>query len=232
MTEHKLGRFVEHDPRSREYAFAIAPVVNLPVQWHISGPVFNQGDLSACTGFAMAALLNSDMFLPARVHAHRDKLLTDKDAVDLYSRATRLDNVPGSYPPSDSGSTGLAVAKAAKQLGFIDLYQHCFSWDMFRGAIQRQPVIVGTAWTNMMFTPRKDGTVRPGSLTDQTIIGGHEYLCYGIEYRTNMLSFRNSWGSDWGTGGNFKMRFTDFQKLLMCPVMPGDATVPHGIGVP
>ena len=118
---HPLGRVVEHDERSRDYpAMSVVPAAILPIRWAHYGTVLDQGDIGACTGFAMAQCLNS-----GRLHEGHRQLGAD-DALALYSSATRLDSVPGHYPPDDTGSSGLAVAKAAKAAGYIRSYTHAF----------------------------------------------------------------------------------------------------------
>lgn len=232
MVRYPLGRHVDHDPRSRGFSFVpdLAPktLQAKSVQWSMTSTVLNQKKSSSCTGNAIAALLNTDLFTPVRKKVHRGTLLTETDAVRLYSKATALDNLPGVYPPNDDGSSGLGAAKAAKFYGYIDRYTHCFSFDHFRAALQTQPVIVGTVWTNDMFTPR-NGILSVGPLTDANIAGGHEYLVRGIDYGTELLTIRNSWGKGWGAGGEAFIRFTDFVALLG---VQGDVTVPHGVGLP
>lgn len=209
-----LGRLVEHDPRSRDYAARTATTPR-SVLWGHHAPILDQGDLGSCTGNALAQLINADPFAASRPNGY----LTEDDAVKLYELATTLDNVSGTYPPQDTGSTGLAVAKAGVRLGYFASYAHAFGFDHFAAALQLQPVIVGTAWTADMFTPDELGTVRPTG----DVAGGHEYLALGIDYASGMLTFLNSWGDQWGVGGRFYMRFNDFAALL---AQQGDVTAP------
>lgn len=224
-----LGRHVEKDSRSRKFTFqASGPVPERSVVWPHNTPVLDQGQVGSCTGNAMAQLLNCKLFAPAR----QNKVsLTEKDALALYSAATHNDGLGASqyYPPHDEGSSGLGVAKGAVKLGYIDSYQHCFTLAQIQAAIQSQPLIVGTAWTDPMFNPDPHtGFVSPGALDDSTIVGGHEYLCQGIDYVHGALVFLNSWGPGWGGGtglrpGQFRISFADFNNLLAAD---GDAVVP------
>ncbi|WP_161552075.1 hypothetical protein [Mycobacterium xenopi] len=145
--------------------------------------------------------------------------LTENDALELYKLATRLDNVPGTYPPDDTGSSGLAVCKAGKQLGYLSSYRHAFGFDHFCAALQIQPVIVGTDWTADMFDPDSKGFVKPTGQVE----GGHEYLALGIDYTAEVLTFLNSWSDGWGDKGRFYMTFADFEKLLAAQ---GDVCAP------
>lgn len=109
----KLGRLVRHDPRSRAYPAAAAPVLR-SVTWRRYGATLDQGDTSSCTGHAMAHAVNT-----RPTHKTGTRLLTHQDALRLYSAATHLDPWPDTYPPDDTGSSGLAVAKAARDAGHI-----------------------------------------------------------------------------------------------------------------
>ena len=107
---HRLGRLVQHDPRSRGYPVraAAAPRPLVSKTWRRYGSTLNQGELGACTGYAMTHGLNTTPLRAAGpTHTHTT-------AVNLYSEATALDMFPGVYPPVDTGSSGLAVCKAAQ----------------------------------------------------------------------------------------------------------------------
>lgn len=211
-----LGRLVEHDERSRFYQAAQAPAQR-SVLWGHHAPVLDQGDLGSCTGNATAQLINTDYFAKSRGAGY----LTEKDALKIYELGTTLDNVPGAYPPDDTGSTGIAVAKAGVQLHYFTGYKHAFGFAHFTAALQLQPVIVGTTWHNGMFKPNAKGFIRPTG----AVAGGHEYLALGVDYASQTLTFLNSWSSAWGLSGRFHMTFADFSKLL---ADQGDVTVPVG----
>ena len=232
-THRPLGRHVEHDDRSRGYAFTTTrPAADKTTVWPTSAPVLDQGKLGACIGNATAQLINCAFFDKTRQRANHGHYLTERDAREIYSLATHLDNIKGEYPPTDTGSSGIAAAKAGEKLGYFSKYTHAFGFDHFRAAIQTQPVIVGTLWTKPMFTPNTDGLVRVGEISDATIDGGHEYLCRGIDYERRWVLFRNSCGAGWGcagpdnTPGSFYISFDDFAALLG---QQGDVTAPVGI---
>ena len=208
-----LGRHLvpTHDERSRDFPAATAPLVTT-LHAHV-GPVLDQGNLGSCTGNATAQALNCDPMLPAG-----RRLLTEADAVALYSWATAHDPVPGRYPPTDTGSDGLAVAKAAKHLGLVSAYQHAFGLSHVLGALVVRPLIIGIPWLSGMFTPGRDGML---SVTG-TVAGGHEVCLRGIDVEAQTVRVLNSWGSGWGIAGEALMRWTDLGGLL---AQRGDATV-------
>src|ERR1700730_1472287 len=132
----RLGRHVRHDPRSWDYQAPRAPRV-VDVAHKRECPPFDQGKLGSCTGNAEAGLLMTQpLFTAARV-------LGETDAVGLYSEATRLDRIRGTYPPDDTGSSGLAVMKAAKLKGYISGYAHAFGLQHALEALVLSPVITG-----------------------------------------------------------------------------------------
>jgi len=59
----------------------------------------------------------------------KGRKLDEVQARILYGMATKLDGLPGEFPPDDTGSSGLGAAKAAKALGYISAYHHAFGLD-------------------------------------------------------------------------------------------------------
>jgi hypothetical protein len=58
------------------------------------------------------------------------------------------------------------------------------------------PIVVSTPWYRSWFRPRADGTLP----APDTVVGGHAIVAFGRDARG--LRLRNSWGADWGVGGN------------------------------
>lgn len=214
-----LGRFVEHDPRSRRFAVAARTKNLAPVAHQRFGPILDQGVLGSCTGHTGAGALATAPFARDAEHAAQ---FTDAFAVKLYADATNRDDVPGQYPPMDTGSSGLAVAKVLHGRGLIGGYQHAFSVEAAVSALQQVPVMIGTIWMSSMDEPDDEGFVRPYG----EIYGGHEYLMReylpdGPDFDNGILTFDNHWGSAWGDKGRFRMRVRHLRYLLK---QQGDAT--------
>lgn len=212
-TRHPLGRRLEHDPRSRAFPAVTMAVPLRTVTWHRYGAVLDQGNVGSCTGNAMAQVLNHK---PLR---QRGKVLTEEDALRLYSAATVLDDFPGVYPGEDTGSSGLAVAKAALQEGLISQYQHAFGLDHGLNVLMSGPVIVGTNWYDSMFDAGPGGLLH----VDGSIAGGHEWSWIGVDMKNRHAICLNSWGREWGDRGKFRLTFDDLNRLLR---EDGDITVP------
>jgi hypothetical protein len=213
---YRLGRHVEHDPRSRSFSAGTAAVKTVRYKRH--GAPFQQGDLGSCTGNAMAGVLMTE---PLWVSGRN---LTEADAVKLYKAATTLDNIPGSYPPNDTGSSGLAVMKAAVKAKYIVGYAHAFGLDQLLGSLSLKPGIMGINWYNSFDSPKPDGEC---PLTaGAKVRGGHEVQMFGIDVAKKRVWCYQSWGPTWGglKNGTFYFSWKTLERLLS---EQGDATFPR-----
>lgn len=209
----RLGRHVEHDSRSLAHPAPETTAKLVSVKHKRHCPPFDQGDVGSCTGNATAGACMTDPIYKTGRH------LTEKDALAIYEDATRLDDVPGQYPPDDTGSSGLAAAKAAQRLGLIKSYKHAFTFAAVEAALAKGPGILGIDWYEGFDSPigpdaelRISGEVR----------GGHEIVLDEINFETQMVGGTNSWGSSWGNGGRFTLSFDTLKQLLRSD---GDFTV-------
>jgi len=144
-------------------------------------------------------------------------------AEQLYSEATIVDPFPGIYPPEDTGSSGLAVCKAAQARGLIKSYRWAFGIDQALAALVLGPVLLGVNWRQDMFTPNAKGIVTYSG----PIVGGHEFMATGLNVRTRMVECWNSWGPQWGSQGRFYLPFDELDRALK---EDGDACVVNGDG--
>ena len=199
-----LGRFVRHDPRSWNFKAPRAPkVVSVLHKRHC--PPFNQGQtLGSCTGNAVAGLLMTDPFW------RKGRMLTERDAVKLYSRATHIDPYQGIYPPNDTGSSGLAAMKAARELRYLKSYGHAFGLDHALKTLVLRPVVTGVWWYDGFDNPDKNGLVKKTG----HIRNGHEFLVVGIDTEAKTVRACNSWGPGWGDGGYFSFSWDAWDLLL------------------
>jgi hypothetical protein len=214
------GRHVEHDPASRAHDIARtvpAQVTVEPMLWFRHSPILDQARLRSCTGNAMAGWMACEPHCTTDAAGAR---FTEDVAVDLYSLATRYDRVPGEYPPTDTGSTGNGVAKAARKMQLIRSWSWAFTTTALLRTLMIGPVIVGTDWTDDMDYPDDDGVITPTG----ALAGGHEYLVRGWD--GTHLVCDNSWGSGWNPvlGGSFKLTLDSWAMLR---ARAADVTVPH-----
>lgn len=206
----KFGRLVNHDPQNRNYAFPsdVEPL-SQDHEWCRYSPILDQGELGCCTCAALVGALGTETL--ARSPSDTASLNIDL-AHDLYSIATRLDDrgpngIPGHWPPTDTGSSGLAAAKAAKQQGLISTYQWVFTADSLLRALAHGPVIMGMPWYECMMQPDPDGRLWPTG----DLVGGHEILVRGIS--GSDLIIDNSWGPGWGDNGSALLPWSVFLEL-------------------
>lgn len=215
----RLGRHVEHDPRSRAYPFRVtlAPPAFRRTHHRVFGGILNQGNIGSCTGNATAGAINTE-----GLHVLKSTPLKEPEAVTLYMRATELDSFPGQYPPDDTGSSGLAVAKAAKEKGYIKEYRHAFGMDEALTALQLGSVITGVDWYEGFDHPDINGRVKIAG----QVRGGHEFVVVGFEPRgvidESVVFAQNSWGLGWGFHGRFNFTVKTWQLLLDAQ---GDVTI-------
>ncbi len=224
--DRRLGRHLNHDPRSLRY---LAPAGDLStlksVRHQRMIPVLDQGDVGACTGFAAEGALGTSPLYDALAEGalHRptgDAVVDEGQALALYSTATALDDYEGEYPPEDTGSSGLAVAKAALSAGLISGYRHATSLEAALTALAGQPVIAGINWYSTFDEPDKTGRIRIGPAA--TVRGGHEIVLDELDVPRKLVWFTNSWSSSWGKSGRAAIGWDDFARLLK---EDGDVTV-------
>jgi hypothetical protein len=212
-----LGRNINWDPRSKRYR--VARITTAPVTqfWTATNDdALNQLELGACTGFSTAQCLNCAPF---------SLKLTDVEAKNMYHLATINDSFAGIWPPTDTGSDTLSVMKAAKSLGYITSYSHCFNLDDVIHGLQSGPGIAGIDWY--------EGYDNPDPITGMVeakgnVRGGHEITIEGCNLEECYIDLRTSWGPDFGVtykkvNGIFRMSFTQAQAALFTN---GDAAFP------
>lgn len=214
----RLGRHVEHDPRSKEYPYTVTLTPEFRrVHHRLWGGVLDQLRIGSCTGNATAGAINT-----GGLHIPRHKLLREPEAVDIYKLATSLDEFPGTYPPEDTGSSGLSAAKAALQMGYIGSYRHAFNMEEVLTALMDGPVITGVDWYEGFDTPDINGLVK----IEGQIRGGHEFVVVGFEpaakLENSVVVAQNSWNVTWGVKGRFRFTIATWQQLLDAQ---GDVTI-------
>lgn len=212
------GRGVHHDSESRNYPIRRSPrAAATPLTtklWDYYGPTLDQFYLGSCTGHAKTMLLNHGVYghLRPRVRTARPYLQNDF-AVQLYSEATRLDPWPGAWPPEDTGSSGLAAAKALKNRGLITGYLWAFSFEEALQGLMTGPLAVGSWWRSDMMETDANGFVSYSG----DYVGGHEWVLRGVNMRDEYLHGMCAWGADWpkpAKKSRFKITFDAFRELM------------------
>jgi hypothetical protein len=215
---YTLGRHIDHDERSKNFPVAKAKAGIKSARYKRHCPPYDQGDLGSCTGNAMAGVLMTEPFWST------GRLLTESDAVRLYAEATHLDRFRGSYPPDDTGSSGLAVAKAAKKEGWIPGYEHAFGLDHLLHGLSQRPGLLGIYWYTSFDSPLSTGEcpLTPGA----SVRGGHEIEMFRLDVEKKRVWCYQSWGPTWGGLGDGTFWFS-YQTLTRLLSEHGDATFPN-----
>lgn len=218
----RLKRNIKHDPRSLNYLVKAKPLKALQsTDWPVFISPLDQGQLGSCVPNAGTAWLATGAAWPV---SQKLKLqLNESFAVEAYHDVTATDDYQGTYPPDDTGSDGLSLAKVWQSRGYIDRYDHAINLEGLLTAMQTQAVITGTTWHEDQFNPDSDGRLR---ITGQSA-GGHEYLLHRVDMTERKIWMRNSWGNDWGLSGDAYYTFDDFEQL--CFGDYGDVTVMHAV---
>lgn len=215
-SDPRLGRHVLHDSRSLQYQVEPKDInVLKSVRHQRRTPILDQGQLGSCTGNAAIGCLGTDPFFTT---VQGKTTFDEAAAVSVYSAATKLDPYGGTYPPTDTGSDGLSVAKVLVARGLIAGYQHATSLAAVLTALQDKPVIVGIKWLSSMFSTAADGRINVSG----SVEGGHEFELDEIDVENRRVWMDQSWGIKFGLSGRAYFTWDDFGSLL---ADRGDCTV-------
>ncbi len=197
----------------------------------------NQGNSSACTGYALSSLVEALVYRAWTTHDQRDEAPAEISHFMLYYFARKYDEIPGDAV--DGGSTARGAMKAWHKHGACKLP----SWPRLATTIKRD----GTGWISDAFkTPlgayfRVDHTSIPdlhAALSEVGVVfvtaqvhsgwnipdaegfidfdetskntGGHAFLLVG--YDEQGFWIQNSWGSEWANRGFAHIKYSDWRE--------------------
>lgn len=246
-TDVRLGRHHRLDARSLAYLHDHDGSQLGPVRHEIPIPILDQEDLDvqgidtsalvpgaqrvtalgSCTAnagtAALAFLLGAGRLAEVGLSA-TDAKACEEYAIRLYHEETVRDGLTGTWPPDDTGSSGLGVARALKRRGLIGGYVHATTANALASLLQSGPVLIGTPWFQTWFRPDRDGFIDSGDWAHSPVAGGHEILAIGLDEvaqtaagdvipQKTVIRLRNSWGTRWGLSGEFRMRMSTYVEL-------------------
>lgn len=223
---YRLGRHQMHDvldampARQAERALdLLTPIRTVTHTEHV--PPFDQGQLGSCTANAAYGTLVTgeapqwSAFLTAwKKFAPGRTTVTEADCVALYEAETRLDDsqIPGHYPPDDTGSSGPWSMQALQKAGLIRSFHHTRSVHTALVALNAGPISIGVPWYQSMFQPDSAGRI----VVDQAsgVAGGHQIAVVANDVPARMVTIRNSWGTSWGGQGHARLSWDDLTALF------------------
>lgn len=207
--KYGLGHIEFDDPRDKLYPMsAILPERPFITQkmWWDNGWWGDQGNTSMCTVYSWSHWLEDGPMIQDGI-PDRSKPLFDLSK--LYKHAQLNDGIPGT---NYNGSTVRAVAKVLKELDVISEYRWAESTeDITTCLLTLGPVVVGTRWFTAMFSPDRNGLIKPQG----GMAGGHAYLINGVDLDKGLYRIKNSWGRDWGQNGHAYISINDFGSILL-----------------
>ena len=207
--DHRLGRHILHDPKSWEYQEDLPRMAASKlkdVQHRIYDPLPEPIQrVGCCTMVAECQMGN------VKGNRKKGQILDMDVAVQGYSLATKLDPYPGTYPPTDTGSSGLSAAKAACQMGIATRYDWYFNMAALLTALQLHPISFGGNWHYDMFRATTD---RPLVHPTGEIAGGHQWIISGYRANAKLLVGECWWGKEFGRTGRFYISEKDFGDLF------------------
>lgn len=167
----------------------------------------NQGAWDACVGFAHVQALNSS----PTPHNYDDAY-----AIEVYKKATYIDEWPRDNWSTDGGTSVRAGAKEMQRRGHIPAY--AFTRDVEQVALwilNKNPVIIGINWYWSMdeCNPENDYYLH----VQGQRAGGHATVLDGARWNGDSRDYfrgLNSWGGWWGDDGRFKLKVQSLEKLL------------------
>lgn len=230
----RLGRHLELDARSlahtveREFAdraVAIRPAAHPP-----SIGILDQGAVGSCTGnagtYKLSAEAGASGLAGLRLDglglglAPADEPANERFALALYHEATINDGFDGTYPPDDTGSSGLGVCRALKAAGLISSYAWATTVRGLGVLMQTGGVMAGVPWLRAFSEPDSGGFIDSNPLWAQSgVVGGHELYWATLERWDDrdlskcVVAFPNSWGTSWGDAGWGRLRLSTYRAL-------------------
>lgn len=222
MRDKRLDRVLQFDERSRKFR-AVENLEDRPLrskQWECN--IHNdQGTEGACVGFAWSHELSAK---PSIIETHTDA------ALKIYARARQLDPWPGE---DYSGTSVLAGVQAVQEIKnhkgnpLIKEYRWAFGTeDVIRTLGYLGPVVLGIEWHSSQYTPDENGRI----WLNNDVVGGHAILAKGVDIVWNnpdgpktfdnidqlnsLITLHNSWGPDWGIGGDAWFTVYELNYLL------------------
>ncbi|TDH48065.1 peptidase [Mycobacterium eburneum] len=190
-------------------------------------PVYDQGQLGACTGNAIAAAMEYERdrqglsdFLPSRLFIYYNERALEgtvsSDSGGVIRDGIKVVNTAGVCPesvwPYDIGMFAVKPAKRCYVAAAADRavqYLAVQTLGDLKDAISSNlSVVFGfTVYESFESATVAQTGVVPLPQPGETTVGGHAVVAVGYSDPQNHLIVRNSWGPLWGDGGYFYLPY-------------------------
>lgn len=205
--ERVFGRKISFDPRSKNYPVIKRIGERRSTLWDCKKHL-DQGKEGSCVGFGCGHELVADPVECLEVDYNYCREA-------IYWAAQKIDDWPGGdYPgafPRYEGTSVLAGLKTLKASGWCDEYRWAFGLNDVLDGIANGPFIMGTNWYQGMNNTDTNGFIHVSGANQ----GGHCWLLKGINFEDSYATGHNSWSTNWGVLGDFKISLYDLDKLLV-----------------
>lgn len=210
MTHYSFGRAPQFDEQSRQYparATLFEPQRILRSKLWARPAAWDQGPHPFCVGYSTVGLLNTK---PVANRVPPVKRWWPNDGLPkyVYREAQKVDQWVGE---DYEGTSVLAGMKILKRKRLIEEYRWAFGLeDTLKTLSQHGPVVIGVNWYSSMYDTDGDGFLSVSGRVE----GGHAVELHGVSAKGGYVIGTNSWGRDWGDHGQFRLRFSDLDRLL------------------
>lgn len=206
-TQFKGGGLLKSEPT---FGAAIQPPSTFPAPVYIDSkpyclPASNQGQLSACAGYAMAGIIEVWNW-------QMNDIYQQVDGVTIYEKA--LATIGGH--DGDGLSLDDAV-RAAEALGLIhpNKLTRIYNLQDYMYAVHKNVVVLlGLSITeNWNYVDSESGAI--GTKANAEYIGGHAVVGCGDDTVKRKFTIQNSWGEAWGCNGFATIDFHEWSNEFM-----------------
>lgn len=214
-SDPRLDAIPFKDERSRNFPVTaeLPTAAKLKTRHWLHGPLTDQGREGACVGHGWTSYFTAS---PRRVKLAKPTSKTSEYAFNYYRECRQTDEWPGE---DYDGTSVLAAAQILQERGFISEFRWAFGLNEVLLAVSRKgPAVLGIPWYSGMYDA-------PGGVLEVSgkVVGGHCILARGVSLKRQAVLLRNSWGADWGIGGDAWISFANLDRLLR---ERGEACIP------
>lgn len=219
VTKHPLQRRFRGSMKSRQLASYVSSQSNADRFWltSIVGSLDQQGN--SCTGNALVdgrlRAPFSVVTLPLPWSNYTDADSFEPLALDVYHRATLIDQWPEVFPPDDSGSDSFSTMTVAVGLGYYKTFSELTELSAIQTALLSGPCVFDSDWTDEMFEVERCGQIHVKGVPS----GGHAWGLVGNDVKKKLFWGWTSWrGFALFVGkasGYFSISYGDAAKLLL-----------------